>query len=484
MYNNIKKYISLPEMAISAIIAIAILTLFNLGVSPEYISFWLLFLVPFAILSFIKEKSIKAVGILSILVFGTWILNSPVTRAESFANLLEVKDSNLSAFNTVEADVRKVTSDMAFKKANKIIGEKVNGVQLSSQYELNMDSASIQEVKGEQLWVIPLDYSGFFKWLNQDNVPGYITISATNINAEPKLKLGRKIIITENGYFGSNINRVAWWKSGFKNTESHFEIDDKGTPFWISVVERPSIGFYAATVTAVVITNAETKVSENLSIADTVKKYPWIDRIWPENIIEERVTWNGSLKDGFLNALFTQNNVNTPTSYNEQELWLVKVNGKLAWFCGMTSLNGKDQSLVNGMMVEAVNPSSKPIMHTFDVSGVTDENGAVEAIDSALGADSIKWNTVLPQPFIKDGQFFWTAVVVSQNNIFQKVGIMKGNDISKVAFGTSLDEAVKSVISKSKKSDNSTASTKDQVISEIVQKIEELNLLKEKLLKM
>ena len=71
-----------------------------------------------------------------------------------------------------------VDEPLALQLAQKKLGERP---ALGSQVELQ--TATIQMVDGELVWVVPLYHSGFFKWLtNMEGTPGYIVVSATNTN--------------------------------------------------------------------------------------------------------------------------------------------------------------------------------------------------------------------------------------------------------------------------------------------------------------
>lgn len=452
----------------------------------NYFSTWLIIGLLFLVAGFLinseatyDEEGKGSVGIISgigiigiafvILIAGGPFLPS---MSEKYTNLVEVKEANLSNFNTHEETTRRVTLDMAVQISNKVLGIKHDGTQLSSQYEIDKTAAAVQEVNGELIWVLPLDYSGIMKWLDLDYIPGYIKLSATDPKAKASIVLDKKITISNNAYWSDNIERQVWYKSGLKKTLTHYEIDDEGNPYYISAVIEPEILFNADGIKNVIITDAQSGAMETLSIAEVGDKYPWIDRIWPEEIIQERIKWHGSLQDGFLNSIFAQKNVSVPTKYINSSLWLVKAGDKLNWFTGMTSTNQNDQSLVSAVFVESTSVSSKPILHVVEMSMVSDEGGAIYAIDSALGADSVKWDVALPQPYIIDNEFYWTAVVISGSNIFQKKAYMKGDDISNVSFDSL--KVVNPIVGGSTKA----LSNKEEIMVQIMQKLKELEELR------
>lgn len=490
--------LSVAAIAVGVLSSLFSSFLFSEGFGPNYFSFWIKILIGMTLVMFFYLRNINskkgvthltAFIMLAILIgIGSIsIVKSQMFNSEEYLHSVTVEDANITSFETEHNTTRKVTLDMAAVLANKVIGTKYEGVQISSQYELNLDISSVQEINGELQWIIPLDYAGFSKWVKQDHVPGYVVVSATNPKAEPKLVLGKKIKASTNGYFMDDINRKLWFATNFKSFTAHIEISDNNDVYWIAPIIKPSIGFNVDTIEAVLVMNAETGDKTILSITDTMKKYPWIDRIWPEEIINERIEFYGSLKDGYWNTVFGGTNINKPTDYKGAELWLVKAGGKLQWFTGMTSTQS-DQSLVSAIMVEASSKSSKPVLREFLLTGVTDEKGAVDAVEASLGADSVKWDAVLPQPVIDKGIFYWnTSIVSASNHIYQKCGVVQGNDISNVFFGETLEDAfsiknenslsaISNIKNKSDKFDS-----KDEIIAQMIKKIDELDQLKEKL---
>jgi hypothetical protein len=461
-------------LVISGIIGVFVLTtfLFKLPVGISYEGMWLYLAILVFIPGFVLNNMKMIFGGIgfALFIFIAKTLTSPIFMSSSYVDLVEVKDTNISQFNTKEDTVRRVTIAMALQKANKILGKKINGVQLSSQYQIETSMASVMDINGKLKIILPLDYRSFVKWMNLDYIPGYIEVDATDPKAKPVLVSDKKITISENGLWSDNIDRQVWLKSGLSQTKTHMEIDDNGNVFYITAVIKPELGFNADGVTSIIVTNAETKEMFKGSLKEVVTKYPWIDRVWPEYIVEERIEYYGKYQDGIWNAFgFPGLNVNIPTTYAGNELWLVNANDKLHWFTGMTSTNNKDQSLVSGIMVEAASTSKKPVLYVFEMDSITDEAGAVSAMESALGADSMKWNPVLPQPYIVDGKFNWTAVIVSEaNNIFQKKAYM--SDISNVSFnGNNFNPKV---------GEDVGLTDKEALMKEILKKIDELSALK------
>lgn len=458
-------------------------TFFNVSFNPVYLTFWITILFSVSISGYYLSKDGRAVASFLITVFVIigfiilFILHSTMIESKKLASSLEIKEVKASSIHFDKQ--RSVTKSMALKIANKVLGQEINGVQISSQYEINSKNSSIQLVNNKLVWVLPLDYSGFFQWLKQKYIPGYVTVSATNPRGTAKLHLGYKMIVSSNSYFMANINRLSFFRSGMNRVYTHFEINNKGEPYFISLVVKPSVVFRSFKTTEVIVTNAQTNKSDITSFKEASVKYPWIDRLIQGSLVNKQIEWYGSLSKGYLNKIFSQENVNVPTQYEGRELWIAHVNGREVFFTGMSSVNNKDQSLVQGIIIDTKTGKGQ----AFDLAGVMDEAGAVSVLDSALGANSVKWKPVLPQPFMIKGQFYWGSSIVSNSNIYQEAGIVNGKNQSKIFFGKNF-YFVKKMISLGVNSHNRSKEyikVKKRVLLKILAKTKEIERLEAEL---
>lgn len=478
-----KNMLQVTLALVATIVALVTFIVSNVAINVEYANFLWLGIIGAAVyvlISLAKEEITKGTIIAMVMIASLgsviFIGSSPAFIADKLSKSLSV--TSVTDLNITEQ--RSVTLEMANKIANKVLGEKHNGIQVSSQYELNLNNASIQMMGSELMWILPLDYAGFFKWMEQDSIPGYVLVSATNTNTQAKLVLDYKIIVSSSAYLMDNIERIVYLKSGLRSVDTHFEIDDNGKPYYISSVQMPNTWYTDLRTDKIFVTDAQTaEITEFESYETMLAFYPWVDRVQSEERIEDRINYYGSLQDGWLNSIFTQSNVNKVTTYNNQELWLVNIKGVMHYFTGMTSVNAKDQSLVSGILVNALSGEAMEV----SLSGVMDESGAVSVLDSSLGADSMRWEPVLPMPFFINGEFYWGSSIVSDSGIFQKTGIVKGDDQSKVYFGRTFEEAVSKIGGKvvTTTSSNEMISVKKVILDKILAKIAELEQLKAQL---
>lgn len=364
-------------------------------------------------------------------------ISSTVVNSKAYYNVLKIEENKELKEILEEKEIRTISRDMAFKSANKIMGITLNNVILSSQYSIDSEEASLQRINGELVWVFPLDYMGFFKWLNQNSIPGYITVSATN-NEEPAKFIQKEFKLGYNGFFHDKAERKVWFESGLKSIETHFEIDEEGNPYYIGLIKSPTILFGAKEIKEAVLVNAKTGVSEKLSVEDMHKKYKWIDTLISENLSLEQIKNKGLYGEGWFNSVFNQNNVKKPT---DEYLTTISVGGQLWSFTGITSLSSKDQSLIEGIFVNNITGKAS----VLPLSEITNEDGAIQQMESSLGSDSIKWKVILPQPLIIDGEFYWLGTVVSTANLYQKVMAINGKNVAKVYDAKDVESLIKKI---------------------------------------
>ena len=250
-----------------------------------------------------------------------------------------------------------VDAELARKFAEDKLGEDLG---LGSRVEVG--KMTIQNITGEliinggkklqfddaMIWVAPLEHRSFIKWLNNDYTPGYIIVDATDatkrwlvteLNGQPL-----KLKYLESGCFSDDIERHIK-NNGYasRGLNDHcFEIDSVGTPYWVLSSYDQKIGFSGEESEGVITVNAQTGELKSYSIEDAPA---WIDRIQPQEFIEDQIRCWGEYKKGWLNSCFAQVGVQVPTEGTS----LVYSNGNSYWYTGIKSA-GADAG-TNGFML-------------------------------------------------------------------------------------------------------------------------------------
>lgn len=339
--------------------------------------------------------------------------------------------------------IRLVPEKTALTLARKVLGQADGGTILGSQLEVDSNSMAIQEVNGELWWIIPLDFSEYFKWSSRRTVPGYIRVSAQDPTREAQLidrdpATGQKFQLkyTRRAFFGSWLDRVVYGKyPTIAREEFTFEVDENWRPYYTISATNPTIGFSGYQTAGVIIADPQTGEANLVAGKDIPA---WVDRVKPLKQALQQISWWGEYKNGWFNAIFSQREVEVPTDYQDgPDAWFVKQGGETFWFTGMTSASSKDQSLVGAMLVDTRTGEA----YYYPMQG-TDENGVVQTVDASLGADSARWQPNQPIPYNIYGTPTWVIPIISSEGIYQKVGLVDMNNINTIVVEPTLEKAL------------------------------------------
>ncbi len=270
----------------------------------------------------------------------------PDYRVGDFSSEIQVLDSE---------QIPIVDKPLATKIAEKKLGEKPS---LGSQVVLG--EPTIQTVNGKLVWVVPLQHSGFFKWLtNLDGTPGYIVVSATN-SQDVEYVDSYKVKYQPNAYLFSDLNFHTRYTAALFTgvTDFSFELDDTGRPFWVITTYKMTRGFALPEATGAIVMDAATGKSTRYALEDVPS---WIDRVQPEEFILTQINNKGRYVHGVFNWA-------DKDKYQTSEGDIIVYNdGRCFLFTGITSV-GSDESAIGFIMVDMV--TKEPIM--YQMAGATE----------------------------------------------------------------------------------------------------------------
>ncbi len=301
-----------------------------------------------------------------ILVIAAWTVYGVITIGSTvFFNVSAYRDqmpdyrigdfsSEVQAIDTNQIPI--VDKALATKIAEKKLGEKPS---LGSQVVLG--EPTIQTVNDELVWVVPLQHSGFFKWLtNMSGTPGYIVVSATN-SQDVEYVDNYKIKYQPNAYLLSDLTfHTRYTAAPFTGvTDYSFELDDSGRPHWVITTYKYTRGFALPEATGAIVMDAETGKSVKYKLEDVPS---WVDRVQPEEFIVAQINNKGRYVHGVFNWA-DKDKYRT----SDGEI-IVYNNGRCYLFTGLTSV-GSDESAIGFVMVDMV--TKEPIM--YQLAGATEE---------------------------------------------------------------------------------------------------------------
>ena len=321
-----------------------------------------------------------------------------------------------------------VDEPLALQLAQKKLGERP---ALGSQVELQ--TATIQMVDGELVWVVPLYHSGFFKWLtNMEGTPGYIVVSATNTN-DVRYVEGSKIKYHPGSYLLFDVARKVRFGPGLLTgiTDYSFELDDNGQPYWVVSTYHNLRGFSLPEADGIILLNATTGQMERYTMENIPE---WVDRVQPEDFVVEQITNRGNYVHGIFN--FANKDKYRPSDGHN----IVYNNGECYLFTGLTSV-GADDSAIGFIMVDMV--TKEPIM--YEMSGATEEAGQL----SAQGrVQDLGYQASFPIILNIDSQPTYFMTLKDDIGLIKQYAFVSVTNYSTVGTGESVSDALRDYESK------------------------------------
>lgn len=309
---------------------------------------------------------ILIIGVLSYLIL------SPVFFSDSYSKMIIVQEADFSE-DFPETDINQiplVDRDTAERLGNRQLG---NITDLVSQFEVAEDYTQIS-IDSYPYRVSPLEYAGFFRWLNnfQTGIPHYIQVD--NVTGEVMLQTPEQPI----KYSHSEIlNRDVMRKLRFSNPFSlfdnpTFEIDDEGNPFYVASTYRRNFFLREPEVNGVITLNAMTGETTNYDLENIPT---WIDRVYSADLIMHQLTMQGHYRNGFFNSLFAQKGVTEPTAgYN-----YLPIGDDLYLYTGITSVVA-DESNIGFVLVNMRTKETTmyPLSAAEEFSAMRSAEGSVQ----------------------------------------------------------------------------------------------------------
>ena len=352
------------------------------------------------------------------------IISSPLISWGAYRDQLgEVQEREFSSdIQAVDmSQVPIVDQELAYNLANKKLGEKPS---LGSQVVLG--EPTIQMVDGKLIWAVPLQHSGFFKWLtNMSGSAGYITVSATNVNDVSYVE-DHKIKIQPNSYLLHDLKRnVRFGGALFEGIVDYsFELDDNGQPYWVVSTYRNRRGFALPEATGVIVVNATTGEKEKYSIADVPE---WVDRVQPEDFILNQINNQGAYVHGIFNFA-------DKDKFRQSEGHNIVYNGGNCYlFTGLTSV-GRDESAIGFMMVDMV--TKEPIR--YQINGATEDMGQRSAEGKV---QNLKYAASFPIIINLDGQPTYFMTLKDNAGLIKQYAFVSVVNYSTVGTGETIADA-------------------------------------------
>ncbi len=310
--------------------------------------------------------------IIAIVAGASYVIFSPLFFAEDYSEMIQVERKDF-AEDFPETDLNQiplVDRDTAQRLGDRQLGALTD---LVSQFEAADDYTQIN-IDNVPYRVSPLEYAGFFKWLNnfRQGIPHYIQVH--NVTGEVKLETPPEPIkYSDADLFHRNVDRRLRFKYPFSIFDNpSFEVDDEGIPYYIATTYSRNFFLREPEPSGVILLNAMTGETESYDL-DHIPD--WVDRVYSADLILHQLEMRGHYSGGFWNSLFAKNGVTQPTEgYN-----YLPIDDDLYLYTGITSVVADESNigfvLVNMRTKDAV---MYPLTAAEEFSAMRSAEGSVQ----------------------------------------------------------------------------------------------------------
>lgn len=285
------------------------------------------------------------------------LFGSPAFNAADYAAIRVAQESDFTA--DLAESVGTDSIALMDTASAQMLGDREIGSlsDVVSQFDVAWDYTQI-DYNGKPVKVAPLEYVGFFKWVNnsQTGVTGYVTVDPVSMSASFHRCEGMKYI--PSAYFTEDAARYLWMQYPTLMLDNlHFEIDEDGNPYYIASVIEKTVGLFGGrTVSGCVVLDPVSGETVRYDLGEIPR---WIDVVFDGNLICEQYNWNGLYSNGFWNSLFAKKDCKQVTTYTVSEnaeedeeddapvsdYGYIAKDGDIWIYTGITSVNGDSSNI-------------------------------------------------------------------------------------------------------------------------------------------
>lgn len=381
-----------------------------------------------------RERWIKGVLFLGSLIVGAAFLLAPLFNADEKYTIAKMKEkTEIETFDENETPAS-VPPKFARNKMKKAFGQVPN----TSYYELG--NLQIQKVNGDYVYIAPVEFSGFFKWLNGDTTPGYFTISATDSSANPKF-MKAEMEYTPSSFFHKNLERhirMQYPKYIFYG-DVQLEIDDDGKPFYIRSYGKFISARNGFDVKGIVMVDPKSGETKDFSLAEVPE---FIDGAVSPEAVSLQNSYFGNYVHGFWNSKFGKKDVKLPsdegTEANVSPIF--DENGDMYYFTDFTSPKEGVDSMLGYSLTNSRTGEATYYTGNLEESYM-DSQGALQIIEKKFIEK--KWKGQMPVLYNFYGEASWLTAVLDSNGFLQNYFIVSAANPEISVYGGTPNEALK-----------------------------------------
>ncbi|WP_112181288.1 MULTISPECIES: DNA-binding protein [Paraliobacillus] len=298
----------------------------------------------------------------------------------------------------------------------------------------DLGKLQVQKIDEEIVYVAPLEFTGFWKYLRGSETEGYFRISATNVNAQPEF-VDSKMSYTNSSYFNDNIQRVIYnqYPQYIQSGEAQIEVDEQGKPWYVQTLYQPVKITNKPNMNELMVAVVD-PVTGELSLYQTNQAPDFIEGSVSSEMAALQNEYFGNYVHGWFNSLFGKKDVRIPNdSGTEKSVTpIFDENGEMFYFTDMTSPKENIDSALGYTLIHA--RTGTLTYYNGDINnGIMDSEGAKQIVNKEFPEKN--WEGSMPILYNIDGNPTWVVNVLDPNGLFKHYAYIDASDSDFVVFG-------------------------------------------------
>lgn len=366
------------------------------------------------------------------------LISAPLFNADRYHNMISLEEGEF------DSDIPKVSDEMQLPivdvaTAEKVGDRTVGGIQNATWYEVD-NEYNLIKYQGKYYRISELNYGGFWKYnkAKQYGIPGYVLVDAETQEAN-YIELENPIKYSPSAHFSYLLERhLKKQYPGYMFDKSFFEIDEDGVAYYVTGVQRPSIGtFGGKMVESFIITNAHTGECEEYKTEDLPT---WVDHAFSLSYLMEITNNHQAYVNGFWNSLTSKTGVNVTTyTYKSSSFsgynTTIDANGDVVFYTGVTPASNAETNI--GFIL--ANPRTGEI--TYYACPGAEESSAQNAAQGLV--QNLGYIATFPTILNVDGEEIYFMLLKDNAGLVQRYALANIEDYTKVVQAETFEEALK-----------------------------------------
>ncbi|MBH0231708.1 DNA-binding protein [Halobacillus yeomjeoni] len=359
-------------------------------------------------------------------------------------SIFALEDSYESIPKSEEEEARPLNEEntpisVAPESARNKVQKAMSVVPNTQFYDLGKLQA--QRVDGEIVYVAPVEFTSFWRYLRGKETEGYFSIPATNVNAQPEF-IQEKMRYTNSSFFNHNVQRVVYSKhpDHIQSGEAQIEIDDEGKPWYIQTIYKPLFFSNRPDMKEIKVAVVD-PVSGSVETYESDEAPDFIEGSVSGELAALENEYFGKYVNGWLNSIFGKKDVKIPNeSGTESSVTpIFGEDGEMYYFTDMASPKENIDSALGYTLIHA-RTGELTYYNGKQNNGIMDSKGAKQIVNKEFPEK--RWTGSMPVLYNIDGHPTWIVNVLDPNGLFKRYAYIKANDSDFAVFGDSAKQTL------------------------------------------